>query len=96
MRPFSISKTMQQSVSSCLPFRSAAVAVQADHPAVVAREHLLQLGLEGAARVAAVAAELPEDGVATLVVAGDRAAARCVPRGVLVQDLGERRHVGLR
>jgi glyoxylate carboligase len=43
----------------------SAVVVQSDHPAVVAREHLLQLGLEGAARVTPVLAELREDGVAT-------------------------------
>lgn len=90
MRPFATSKTMQQSVSSCWPFRSPLLVQAADHPAVVAREHLPQLGLEGTARVTPVPAELCEDGVATLVVAGDRAAPRCVPRGVLVHELGER------
>jgi hypothetical protein len=38
--------------------------------------------------------ELREHGVAAVVVAGDRTAPRRVPRGALVEQLGEHCHVG--
>jgi hypothetical protein len=50
---------VQQAVSSCLLFRVALLWCRPDHTAVVGREHLLQIGPEGAVCIAAVAAKLP-------------------------------------
>ena len=68
--------------------------MNADHAAFLVGEDALQVSLERACRVAAVATELAEHRVAAPVVARDRAAPGRVPDDVLVEDLGERLDVG--
>ena len=60
--------------------------MDADHAAVLVGEHALQPGLERAARLARVAAETGEDGVASDDVAGERAPAGGVPRDVVAEE----------
>ena len=72
----------------------AEVVVKSDDAAVLVREHGLQLGLERPAGLLQVFAELREDGVAPLVVAGKDSPARRVPRRILVEQFGEQIHVG--
>src|SRR3990172_6896288 len=71
-----------------------AVVMNADHAAVITLEQVLQCGLEGPSRLLPQPAEVGEGRVAALVVASERASPWRVPRGALVEGLGERLHVG--
>ena len=71
-----------------------AVVMHGDHAALVICEHVPQLGPEGSVRSLPIAAELGKDCLAALVVAGEGASPRRVPRGALVEGLSERLHVG--
>ena len=70
------------------------VAMNADHPAVITLEQVQQCGLEGPSGLTPVPAELGKDRIAALAVATDGASPRRVPRGVVVEELSERLHVG--
>jgi len=76
-----------------LPVPLGAVVMNAHHHAVIRLEHMQQFCLESPARQAPIPAELGEDRLPSLRVAGDGALARCVPRGVLVEEGRECLHV---
>src|SRR5436190_15096015 len=69
------------------------VVVNPDHAALLIREHALQIGPEGAARLGHVAAETGEDGLPSDDVAGEPAPAGGVPRDVVAEEPGERRQI---
>src|SRR3974390_1660112 len=71
-----------------------AVVMNGNHAAIVTFEHIQQVGPEGSAGLAAIAAELSEDRVATPAVAGDGAASGCVPNRVAVEQFGQRGDIG--
>src|SRR3990172_1316917 len=77
-----------------LAYSLPAVVMKADHAPAIICKHVPQFGLEGASRLLPQPAEVGKDRLAALVVASERAPPRRVPRGALVEDLGERLHVG--
>jgi hypothetical protein len=69
------------------------VVMNADDAAVVTYRHGLQYSFESSTRLASIPPELGKGGITAFVVASDAASTRRVPRGVLLEDLGERLHV---
>ena len=76
-----------------LPVPFGAVVMNTHHHAVIILEHMQQLRLESPARQTPIPAELGEDRLASLVVAGDGALTRRMPRGMLVKQSRECFHV---
>ena len=77
---------------SAIPHR--AVVVNGDDAAVMAFEHVQQIGSECAARLPDIMAELREDRLASHAVAGDSGEPRRVPGGGLVEQLRQRGDIG--
>jgi hypothetical protein len=71
-----------------------AVVVNGDDAAVLAFEHVQQIGSERAARLSEISAELREDRLTPHAVAGDGGKPWRVPGGSLAEQLRQRSDIG--